>query len=236
MTNETIFSSSNYWENRYANNGNSGAGSYNRLAEFKAEILNEFVAKNDIKNVIEFGHGDGNQLSLAKYPKYLGFDVSKTAVDICKRKFSGDGTKDFRLMNAYNNEKAELTISLDVIYHLIEEDVFENYMRTLFAASTKYVIIYASNKTCEKQPIHIKHRKFTDWVESNEEKWKLTKIIPNKYPIVDGINDPNTSFADFYIFEKIPKISIVIASNDDEKTEQVKNNIYRTCSNIENIG
>jgi hypothetical protein len=26
-----------YWENRYADGGNSGAGSYNRLADFKAE-------------------------------------------------------------------------------------------------------------------------------------------------------------------------------------------------------
>ena len=53
-----------YWENRYKNNGNSGAGSYGRLAEFKADVINNFIAENKITSVIEFGCGDGNQLSL----------------------------------------------------------------------------------------------------------------------------------------------------------------------------
>jgi len=42
----------NYWENRYKNNGNSGAGSYGRLAEFKAEIINKFIADKNINSVI----------------------------------------------------------------------------------------------------------------------------------------------------------------------------------------
>ena len=41
-----IKNSHEYWEKRYASGGNSGAGSYNYLAEFKAEILNNFVTKN----------------------------------------------------------------------------------------------------------------------------------------------------------------------------------------------
>ena len=35
--------SAQYWDERYATGGTSGSGSYNRLAAFKAEILNEFV-------------------------------------------------------------------------------------------------------------------------------------------------------------------------------------------------
>ena len=35
------FTTSNeYWEQRYKTGGNSGAGSYNRLAEHKADIIN----------------------------------------------------------------------------------------------------------------------------------------------------------------------------------------------------
>ncbi len=34
---------------------NSGAGSYNELAEFKANVLNDFVRENDIQTVIEYG-------------------------------------------------------------------------------------------------------------------------------------------------------------------------------------
>ena len=33
-----------YWEERYRRGGNSGAGSYGKLAEFKAEVINDFVA------------------------------------------------------------------------------------------------------------------------------------------------------------------------------------------------
>lgn len=35
-----------YWETRYRGGEMSGSGSYGRLAEFKAEILNEFVRTN----------------------------------------------------------------------------------------------------------------------------------------------------------------------------------------------
>ena len=43
------FNSGEYWENRYKANGNSGAGSYNRLAEFKAEVINGFVKENNME-------------------------------------------------------------------------------------------------------------------------------------------------------------------------------------------
>src|SRR5687767_4284814 len=74
-------SSSNYWERRYRKGRSSGAGSHGRLARFKADVLNEFVEKNCIKSVVEFGCGDGAQLSLANYPAYLGIDASEYAIE-----------------------------------------------------------------------------------------------------------------------------------------------------------
>ena len=41
--------SRNYWENRYHAGGNSGAGSYNLLAKFKAEVINDYVRKKILK-------------------------------------------------------------------------------------------------------------------------------------------------------------------------------------------
>src|SRR5690349_10767553 len=61
-------STSNYWESRYARGGNSGPGSYGRLAAWKAEFLNDFVRDNEVKSVVELGCGDGNQLRLMRYP------------------------------------------------------------------------------------------------------------------------------------------------------------------------
>ena len=48
-------SSQFYCENRYKKGGTSGAGSYDRTARFKADILNSFVKENNIESVIEFG-------------------------------------------------------------------------------------------------------------------------------------------------------------------------------------
>ena len=194
--------SEQYWIERYGKGGNSGRGSYNKLAEFKADVLNNFVKEHDVKSVIEYGCGDGNQLSLTTYERYIGFDVSLVALSRCKRIFQNDGTKSFKLMNDYNAETAELTLSLDVVYHLIEDEVFESYMRRLFDSSTRFVLIYSSNRSEQDRiPVpHVKHRKFTAWVDEHIHGWRLIRHIPNRYPYTD--NNEEESFADFYIYEK----------------------------------
>jgi len=194
------FNSQEYWENRYRENGNSGAGSYRHFAEFKAKTINNFVDEENIISVLELGCGDGNQLKLAKYKKYIGFDVSKKSITFCKDIFKNDASKEFRLMDSYSNEKCQLALSLDVIYHLVEDEVFHNYMKTLFSAAEKFVIIYSSNTDDQSltSAIHVRHRKFTLWVESNCPDWKLLKHLPNKYPY-NG-DTTKTSFADFYFF------------------------------------
>lgn len=195
--------SGQYWEDRYKANRNSGVGSYGRLAEFKAEVLNNFVSKNEIESVIEYGCGDGNQLLLAKYPKYIGVDVSKKAISICKKIFKKDKAKSFYL---YESSKAkasigDLSLSLDVIYHLVEDEVFEDYMERLFNASGKYVIIYSSNFD-EHSADHVRSRKFTNWIDNNVSKdWFQKDYIKNRYPYNEE-DHKNTSMADFYIYQR----------------------------------
>jgi hypothetical protein len=193
--------SDDYWKKRYSSGGNSGAGSYHKLSVFKAEILNGFVKDKQVETIIEYGCGDGNQLKLSEYPTYIGFDVSPEAISHCENIFFDDKTKTFKLMNAYANETAQLTLSLDVIYHLIEEDIFSTYMKRLFASSTKFVIIYSSNteKQGKLQAKHVMHRKFSNWIEVNKPEWKLLQKIPNRYPYKDS--EFEGSFADFYIYE-----------------------------------
>jgi protein O-GlcNAc transferase len=193
--------SGDYWEARYAYDGNSGAGSYGRLAEYKAEVLNSFVVQHGMSSIIEFGSGDGNQLSLAKYPEYIGVDVSDTAVLTCRQKFAGDAGKVFVTLSEYGGQKADLALSLDVIYHLVEDETFTVYMTTLFDAADRFVIVYSSNKNEQPEARHMRHRKFTDWVDENRGDFRLHTHIPNKFPF--DVNDPNnTSRADFYIFER----------------------------------
>jgi len=87
--------SGEFWNEHYKNNGNSGTGSYHRLAEFKAEIVNQFITKEKIKSVIEIGCGDGNQLSLIHYNNYTGVDVSEVIVERNKKNYQNDNTKQF---------------------------------------------------------------------------------------------------------------------------------------------
>ena len=197
--------SAKYWEQRYLRGGNSGVGSYNNLAKFKANFLNNFVKENHIKSVIEWGCGDGHQLSLASYPQYIGYDVSKQSIKICKKIFKADKSKQFLSCggNKIEEKKADLSLSLDVLYHLTEDDVFDTYMHRLFNSANKYVIIYSCND--DKQIVnapHEKHRIFTEWVKKKELKWNLERIIKNIYPY--NISNPdNTSWSDFYIYHKI---------------------------------
>ncbi len=205
---KTFKGSAEYWDARYRNEGNSGDGSYAELAAFKAEVLNEFVRKNNIQTVLEFGCGDGNQLTLAKYPKYIGLDVSPTAVKICYNLFKGDQSKSFYVYNTlafHDNAKlfsADLSMSLDVLYHLVEKEIFETYLRHLFAASTKYVIIYATDFNQEKEPIyqHENRRSFTDFVSKNINGWKLKEVIKSKF--TTETPKGAVPFCDFFVYEK----------------------------------
>jgi SAM-dependent methyltransferase len=164
------------------------------------------MAENNIRSIIEFGCGDGNQLSLAVYQKYIGLDVSSTAIKLCKERFRDDRTKSFFLYDSLcfvDNHaifSSDLGLSMDVIYHLVEDDVFHEYMQALFGCSKKYVIVYSSNYNSQ-QLFHIKDRQFTSWVSKFASDWQLISVIKNIYPD-DPKNPTETSRSDFYIFKK----------------------------------
>lgn len=194
--------SSSYWEKRYQEGKTSGVGSYGRLAAYKAEVLNDFVAKNNLESVIEFGCGDGTQLALAKYPSYVGVDVAQGSIALCQARFAGDASKRFYLTTKIPADlgQFDLALSLDVVYHLVEDAIFEAYMRSLFAHAGRFVIIYSSNKIEPSGVPHVRHRVFTKWIETNAPQWRQAGVIPNRYP-EDPKRPDDTSFADFYIFE-----------------------------------
>jgi hypothetical protein len=200
--------SKDFWEARYSLGGNSGSGSYGKFAEFKAGVLNDFVEEKEIHSVIEFGCGDGNQLSLSKYPKYIGLDVSTTALSLCRAKFSEDESKSFFLYSSscfvdhQNVFQADLGLSLDVIYHLVEDEVYHAYVDHLFGASKRFVIVYSSDvdKAGGTHARHVRHRNFSQRIKERFPDWKLLEKIKNPYP---GKGDfGQGSFADFFVFVK----------------------------------
>lgn len=208
-----MFNSSKYWNDRYVKGGNSGAGSYNNLALFKANIINNFIDKNKIQSIIDYGVGDGNQLKLLNTNtiKYTGIDVSDVIVNKCKEMFNEDKDKTFINVNDIDTTlKADLVLSCDVIYHLIEDNVYLEYMNKLFSMSNKYVIIYSKNENINHAQ-HVKFRKFTDYIDEFLPMWNLIEFIPNQYPQTKlGANNNNTSPSDFYIYGKNITYNLVV--------------------------
>lgn len=194
-------SSQSYWEQRYRLKGTSGSGSYGDLARFKAEVLNEFVRRHNVKTVIEFGCGDGAQLSLAEYPDYLGLDVSKKAVELCSARFKGDTNKSFfqydpsSAPNIAKYLDADLVLSLDVIYHLVEDNIYEKYLHDIFSTAHRFVIIYSSDEDKRTRFSHVRHRKFTLGVKDKFPTFQLNETIENQFP--------DQSPCSFYIYEKM---------------------------------
>jgi len=194
-----------FWEARYAEGGTSGPGSYGQLADFKATTINEIVSIYSVDSIIDFGCGDGNQLRNINQVSYLGFDVSSDAVNRCQAMYSEDASKQFMAIEAYRGQRATMAMSLDVIFHLVEDVVFEEYMRRLFGAADQLVLVYSSNfeQFCFNpfaKPSHVRHRKFTHWIENHAPEWSEIKVIENPYKLHEGVTPKTHSVADFYLF------------------------------------
>lgn len=190
------FSSGRYWERRYQRGGNSGAGSYGRLGAYKAAFINGFVAANRISSVADFGCGDGNLLSMLDVPDYVGIDVSETVLARCRSRFAHRSEMRFEPAGNGPAAPAELAMSVDVLFHLVEDSVFERYLLNLSLAAHRFVLIYSSNFEARTPDHHVRHRRFTDRMPG---RWRLAAHVPNPYPF-DPTRPQETSFADFFVF------------------------------------
>ena len=174
-----MFKSKEYWEERYSTGGNSGQGSYGSSASLKADIINTIIDKYNIQTINDYGHGDGNNISLLKgYKQYTGYDVSKTARYICISKFKDHTSKTF--INAMSRfKKADLALSLDVLYQLVEDKVYFTYLKNLFS-KTDYVLIYAQDIN-EVGTDHCRSRRFTGYIKETYSDYKLIDIIDGSH-------------------------------------------------------
>lgn len=226
---EDDFRSSDYWEKRYLNGGNSGNGSYGRPAHFKAQCINSFISQKNIKSAIEFGVGDGHNLSFYNIEKYLGLDVSKRAIEICQNRYKNDKSKQFSMIDPLEvlslAEKFDCALSIDVLYHLVEQNVYETHLRNLFTSAKKYVIIYAWDADANESmqlSIHVKPRKFTKYISENFKEWRLIGTREQICP---------ESSSNFYFYEKkhpsVYQVTRNGATNTPEVSREINFEAYR---------
>ncbi|HSK54871.1 MAG TPA: class I SAM-dependent methyltransferase [Jiangellales bacterium] len=181
----TFGSTSLYWERRYSRGGTSGPGSYGRQAGWKGQVVNHLVDELGITSAVELGCGDGNQLRYCDWPRYLGLDVSGAAVRRCMEAFGADDSKSFARYDpaawwdAAGWFTADAAVSLEVIFHLVEDDVLERYLRTLFALGRRYVIVCSTDRDDVPAGAHERHRRWTPLVADLAPGWReLRRIDP----------------------------------------------------------
>ena len=147
--------------------------------------------------MLDLGCGDGRLLSLLHVPSYVGVDVSPTALACCVTHFPLHRFLPFDELDAA--APAELALSIDVIFHLVEDGVFARAMHALFSHATRFVLIYASNLDCAWPAPHVRHRRFTDHVAAAWPEWRLLAHLPNPYPF-DPARPEATSLSDFFVY------------------------------------
>lgn len=205
-----------FWDNRYAIGGTSGVGSTGNLLNFKINFINDFIKNNDIKTVLDFGHGD---CSLAKeiiVDTYLGIDGAKSI----NRDIDG-----FQSVNKYltcsrfdvlstdiekyiKNVNIDMTMCIDVLYHILDDEIeyLEKTLHNLYCSSSKYIMIYAQDSELEGAYKHYSDPSVNRSTHMYNCPWK--QLLRTKY-----FNDLKLIYeqelpqpgcdAKFYIYEKV---------------------------------
>ena len=177
-----------YWQVRYERGETSGVGSHGDLANYKADTINQFMSNNHVESVIEFGCGDGNQISLTDYRRYTGLDVATSAVELCRRRFADDTSKTFLpyepgVTLRDNPLTADLVICLDVLYHITDEDDFRATLTDILTSASKYVILYTNVDSGGGVSQHIVWRDTRSYLAEYPE-FEIDRIDEQPYPDV----------------------------------------------------
>lgn len=197
-----MFNAKEYWEKRYATGGNSGAGSTGDLLSWKVSVVNRLIGEYGLKTGFEIGSGDGIFANLLNLEKYVGYDISESAVDLANKKFAKPKFK-ATTKHVAPWRKFDITMSIDVIYHIVDKRDFAKHMNKLFSASKKLVVIYSYPKQPSREvPEHIKFNDFMGWAKHQAHEWELVEHLPNKFPF-DLDNQKSTSESEFFVFNQI---------------------------------
>ena len=159
---------------------------------------NEFVRTREIGSIIEFGCGDGNRCRWplpqlhrpGRLPDRHRVVPAPVRADPAKSFFLYDGACFTDRAGVFT---ADLAISLDAIYHLTEDAVFETYLTHLFAAAARFVIIYATNGERRGTAPHVRHRHFTPWVQTHCPDWRLLEVTRGRILVPTGRTSSPTS-------------------------------------------
>lgn len=190
-----------YWDRRYREGRTSGAGSEGEEGRYKAQYVNDFIRAHDIIHVIDWGCGDGQVLELLRvgpmhnpYVGYTGIDVSPTILERNRKLFREFtfASPDEALVPG-REWTADLALSMDVLFHLPDDDDYFAYLNNLFNSATRFVLIYSTNHAGGRTARHVLRREFTPDVSKHFPEWNLKTV---ETPLRAGL-------ASFFVYERI---------------------------------
>lgn len=167
----TRFNPASYWDCRYREGRDSGEGSRGAVGRAKAARVNQEIAVADITSLADWGCGDGQVLRhLTPHVNYIGIDVSPTIISRLGLEFPD---REFIVADEVDDIEAELSLSMDVLFHFPEDDDYLAYLDKVFSSATRMVLIYSTNYDGGLTARHVRRRHFTSDVEREHPRWRL---------------------------------------------------------------
>lgn len=192
-----------YWNARYARGEGPGSGSTGRLLDYKATQVRRTIQRLGARTVIEWGCGDGALIPaiVAAGVRYTGVDLSPVALALARRRAPPLTLRLWTWADLPPLPPHDLALSLDVLYHLIDEAMFTDYLTRLFA-SAPAVLIYAHDADVAEYRDHIRYRAFTPWIAAHAPGHVLRESLPNPfaYDPAHPEQGATTSESQFYFF------------------------------------
>jgi 2-polyprenyl-3-methyl-5-hydroxy-6-metoxy-1,4-benzoquinol methylase len=132
----------NYWDKRYSSGGTSGEGSIGFLRDFKWDVIEKHVGK--VSDVIDVGCGDLSFWDGRDCDKYVGIDGSEVIIqkNMLKR-------PNWNFVVSYSDNEmismlyqADVVFCFDMLFHIMDDEVYEKTIENLARFSKKYIFIY----------------------------------------------------------------------------------------------
>jgi trans-aconitate methyltransferase len=178
-----------YWRNRHRRRRGTwqavGSGSVGHLAEWKVDLVNTLVCENGARSLLDLGCGDGRVSEGFEVETYLGLDPSPVAVAEARKRV-GDRTgwsvqeyEPAAIMG--QTPPADVSVSLDVVFHLIDDRLYFAYLTHLFHCTRMAVGIYSTNWDGPAHA-HMRHRNVEQDVADWFPGWYLDESVAPPWP------------------------------------------------------
>lgn len=158
------------WDERYKGGGFSGKGSRGEEAQWKLDLIFEWLTKTGASSIIDFGCGDGHLAFriLERFPliRYIGLDISATVIEANKLQALQKGLanratfKTFDISTPWQGEPADCAICMDVLFHIKQLTSFQQVEQNIHNAAGKVALYSNLNETArdEAKAAHVFYR------------------------------------------------------------------------------